>query len=230
MFRHAIKCFVDENPAMQAHYGADRLARLLFGHRSASAAEPNEGGHFAIVPLPSVNAAFTADGWLRRLLLIGHGCREQADRDLFEDTTGSLNGASLIDKGRPVARLQALRSPASGQVLLPWISVSNAATVWRSVTPIVLTGLTRRGRTAEDCLFRALMQQGFSKSDVASVAAFTGPIVPKSQPAHAYRVQGYLSTTQRTHAEIIFRRAVLGPLVIGRGRFSGFGLMLPCTQ
>jgi len=228
MFRHAMKQWADENPAMQAHYGADRLARLLFGHRSASAKEPSEGGHFGIVPLPSMNAAFTADGWLRRLLLIGYGCREQADRDLFEEITRGLNGASLKDNGRATARLQVLGSQAGQQILSPWMSSPNApGKVWRSVTPIILTGLTRKGRTAEDCLLRAMMQQGFNEADIASVATFTGPIVPKSQAARAYRLQGYLSTTQRTHAEIIFRRPISGPLVIGRGHFAGFGLMIP---
>jgi CRISPR-associated protein Csb2 len=57
MLRHALRRWVDENPSIQAHYGADRIARLLFGHRSASAAEPSEGGHFAVVPLPSLSSS-----------------------------------------------------------------------------------------------------------------------------------------------------------------------------
>jgi CRISPR-associated protein Csb2 len=227
MFRHAMKLWADENPAMQTHYGADRLAHLLFGHRSASAKEPAEGGHFAIVPLPSANTTFMADGWLRRLLFIGYGCRDQADRDLFEELTRGLNGASLVDNGRVRGKLQVLGSHAREQVLSPWTASPNTEKVWRSVTPIVLTGLTRRGRTAEDCLVRALMQQGFNEADIVSVASFAGPIVPNSQPARAYRVQGHLSTTQRTHAEIIFHRPLSGPLVLGRGRFSGLGLMMP---
>lgn len=44
MLRHALKRWADENPSIQAHCGADRIGRLLFGHRSASAAEPSEGG------------------------------------------------------------------------------------------------------------------------------------------------------------------------------------------
>jgi CRISPR-associated protein Csb2 len=227
MFRHAMQCWADENPAMRSHYGADRFAQLLFGHRSATNKSPGEGGHFAIVPLPSMNAGFTADGWLRRLLLIGHGCREQSDRDLFEEIARGLNGASLEDNGRTTATLRTLGSSAAEQVLSPWMDAPKAATTWRSVTPIILTGLTRKGRDAEDCLVRAIKQQGFGESDLASVAAFTGPLVPRSQPARAYRVQGYLTTTQRTHAEIVFRRPASGPLVIGRGRFVGFGLMFP---
>jgi len=228
MLRHALKCWVDENPSMQAHYGADRVARLLFGHHSASAAEPSEGGHFAVVPLPSMNAAFTADGWLRRLMLIGYGCREGGDRDLFEDLARGLHGAALRDSGQVIATLQRLGAHLMQQVVAPWVSPpERPAKRWRSVTPIVLTGFTRRGRSPEQCILRALTQQGFSLDDVESVAAFTGPIVPHAEAARAYRVQGYLSTTPRCHAEILFRHPVQGPLVVGRGRFAGFGLMMP---
>jgi CRISPR-associated protein Csb2 len=40
-------------------------------------------------------------------------------------------------------------------------------------------------------------------------------------------VRGYLSSTRRFHSEILFRHPVQGPLVVGRGRFAGFGLMMP---
>jgi CRISPR-associated protein Csb2 len=228
MLRHALRRWVDENPSIQAHYGADRIARLLFGHRSASAAEPSAGGHFAVVPLASMNASFTADGWLRRLMLIGYGCKEAADHDLFEDVARGLHRAPLRDNGQGVATLQRLPTHLTEQVIAPWVSTpERPAKRWRTVTPIILTGFTRRGRSPEQCILRALTQQGFNLDDVESVAAFTGPIIPHVEPARAYRVRGYLSSTPRCHAEILFRHPVQGPLVVGRGRFAGFGLMMP---
>jgi CRISPR-associated protein Csb2 len=102
--------------------------------------------------------------------------------------------------------------------------------VWRTITPIILTGLTRRGRGAEPLIARALKQAGFNENDIESIAAFRGPIVPKTMRALEYRVNGYLDSTPRYHAEVIFKRPVEGVLVVGRGRHSGFGLMMPVRE
>jgi CRISPR-associated protein Csb2 len=178
-----------------------------------------------VVPLPSVNPpAFTADGWLRRVAVIGYGVTSPKDLELFAEVTRGLHGALLEDNGRSRGELRLLTPREQQRVLAP---LSGPAVRWRSLTPIVLTGFTRKGRAVEVCLVRALVQQGFRSEDIERVAAFTGPLVPTALPARAYRVQGYLKTTPRIHAEIIFRRRVTGPLVLGRGRFAGFGLAIP---
>ena len=65
------------------------------------------------------------------------------------------------------------------------------------------------------------------RSGVESLATFAGPLVPKCAAARDYRVQGYLATTPRVHAEVIFRQPRRGPLILGRGRFAGLGLFIP---
>lgn len=225
MVRHAMIRWAERTPGIRQHFAADHLARFLQGHQSATGKARSEGGHFAVVPLPSVNPpAFTADGWLRRVAVIGYGVAAPVDRELFEEATRGLHGALLEDNGQACGELRLLTPREQQRVLAP---LAGPATRWRSLTPVVLTGFTRKGRGAEVCLARGLVQQGFRAEDIASVAAFTGPVVPTAQPARAYRVQGYLDATPRHHAEIIFRRPVAGPLVLGRGRFAGFGLMIP---
>jgi len=90
----------------------------------------------------------------------------------------------------------------------------------------------RRGRGAEALIARALKQAGVNENDIQSIAAFSGPIVPKTARALDYRIEknSYLAQTPRYHAEIIFKRPVEGALVIGRGRHCGFGLMVPCLE
>jgi CRISPR-associated protein Csb2 len=112
------------------------------------------------------------------------------------------------------------------------LSTGKAARVWRTVTPIVMTGLMRRGRGAEALIARALKQAGMSENDIESVAAFSGPVMPKTVHALDYRIEknSYLAQTPRYHAEVIFKRPVSGPLVVGRGRYSGFGLMMPYLE
>ena len=104
--------------------------------------------------------------------------------------------------------------------------------VWRTVTPIILTGLMRRGRGAEVLIARALKQSGVNEDDIESIATFSGPIVPKTARALDYRIEkdSHLAHTPRYHAEVIFKRPVEGVLVIGRGRHYGFGLMIPCLR
>lgn len=225
MVRNAMLEWARANAAIGQHFGPDRLARLLQGHKSATSHERSEGGHFAVVPLPSVNPPqFTADGWLRRVAVVGYGIMSDSDRELFDELARGLHGAVLADNRKPCGELRLLTRREKDRALHPFLGPAKR---WRSLTPVILTGFTRRGRPAEACLMRALAQQGLPAETVESVAAFSGPIVPTAQRALDYRVQGYLDTTPRVHAEIIFRRSMRGPLVIGRGRFSGFGLFVP---
>jgi CRISPR-associated protein Csb2 len=225
MVRNAMLRWADATPGIREHFAADQLARFLQGHKSAAGKECSEGGHFAVVPLPSVNPpSFTADGWLRRVAVIGYGVTCPSDRELFDELKRGLHGALLEDNGKSRGELRLLTASEQQRVLSP---LAGPATRWRSITPVVLTGFTRKGRSADACLVRAMVQQGFRAEDIASVASFSGPVVPTAQPARAYRVKGYLETTPRVHAEIIFRRPFAGPLVLGRGRFTGFGLVIP---
>lgn len=221
MTRHALQRWTSQNPRIADIYGADLIARFLHGHRSASSPEPSEGGHIAIVPLPSTNANFTADGWLRRIALIGFGCETTLARALFHDAARGLHGAALFDQDIPVGQLR-----KTSVLSDPW---TDWGSTWRSATPIVLPGYTRKGRSRESLVLRALIQAGFDAANVDSIAASGSPLVPKTSLSKDYRVRDYLGTTTRCHAEIVFKKLVAGPLVIGRGRYVGFGLMLPWT-
>jgi CRISPR-associated protein Csb2 len=225
MVRNAMVRWADTTPGIRPHFAPDQLARFLQGHKSAVSNDCSEGGHFAVVLLPSLNPpTFTADGWLRRVAVIGYGVASAGDRELFDELTHGLHGALLEDNGKARGELRRLTPREQQRVLGP---LAGPARRWRSILPVILTGFTRKGRSAEACLVRSMVQQGFCAEDIESVAAFTGPVVPTAQPARAYRVQGYLNTTPRVHAEVVFRRRVSGPLVVGRGRFTGFGLLIP---
>lgn len=228
MMRHVFSCWLESNPRMRRHYGEDRVARLLLGHRSAGRAGPSEGGHFGIVPVPSMNVDFTADGDMRRVFVLGWGINDSEDRALFGDLTRGIDGMKLLDRGRSVGFLHIARPDTQRRTLAFWSTLAGQpAKTWRTVSPIILTGHPRRGRALEACLARALSQQGISRDTLESVATFSGPLVPRCPAAREFRVADYLGTTRRIHAEIIFRKPVTGPLVVGRGRFAGFGIMLP---
>ena len=228
MVRHVFTRWLDENPAMRKHYGEDRVARLLLGHLHAGESGPSQGGHFATVPLPSMNADFTADGNIRRVLLLGCGTLNEEDRALFADLVRGIDGMELQDSGRIIGTLHAANSAAQADTLARWKTLGGSpAKVWRTVTPIILTGHPRKGRSLEMCLARSLSQQGIPAEAIESLATYAGPLVPKCPPAREFHVADYLQTTRRVHAEISFCEPATGPLVVGRGRFAGFGLLLP---
>ena len=225
------------HPAIAQAFGADRIARLLAGHRAAGDAAPSDGnGHFGIVPLPSLNHEGTADGDFRRVALVGWGADAPEDRALFEEAVRALHGAKLYDQQGPARHPAGDPSPCGLLRRAPELAArhwrklwTEPACHWRSVTPVVLTGLLRPGRTAETLVVRALAQAGHAPDEIVSVAAYRGPRVPHTRPALAYRIDkgDYLSTTPRCHVEVQFQRPVSGPLVLGRGRYAGLGLCLP---
>jgi CRISPR-associated protein Csb2 len=230
MVRNALLEWLDANPLFRQYYGEDLTSQLLAGHESHYSNSAFDGAHFAFVPIPSFDKDWQADGQIRRVLVIGYGCETGKARELFADVVNNLNGRPLKDDGKIIGRLLRVVSEKRDAVLRLFIRDEQPCKVWRTVTPIVFTGLTRRSRPPEKLIARALIQAGFIATDIDSVAAFSGPILPKTTRALEYRVNGYLSSTPRYHAEVIFKRPVIGPLVIGRGRYSGFGLMMPYLE
>jgi len=51
------------------------------------------------------------------------------------------------------------------------------------------------------------------------------PIFPGAERAGSYRVPEYLRQFTKTHAIITFSEPVVGPVLIGAGRYVGLGLM-----
>ncbi len=229
MVKHAMLEWLKSHPAFSEHYGADLTSRLIAGHEADNQHGVQfNGAHIACVPIPSLNEEGVADGLIRRVLLIGLGCEEKKAIELFESVANGINGAALEDQFVKVGYLK--KASLNDSVLR--LFTRKASRVWRTITPIILTGLMRRGRGAEVLIARALKQAEVNENDIASIAAFSGPIVPKTVHALDYRIEknSYLAQTPRYHAEVIFKRPVEGALVMGRGRHYGFGLMIPCLE
>lgn len=218
-------------------YTEDLILRKVLGHKPSAGEERNQSvneQHLAFLPLPHLYPPHPS-GDIHRVLLAGFGFSE-SEEDLFNDVAGNLNGAELKDiekrkpneeEGEPIARLIKIENHYDNKFFNQFYSES--ARVWRSVTPVVLSGFNRRGRKPEQLLYRALNQIGIETDAIESVAVFRSPIVPKTFRPMDYKIapNDYLNESPRYHAEIIFKRPVRGVLVVGRGRHAGFGLMMP---
>lgn len=213
------------------------VLRKIPGHKPNPNNRKNQSvneAHLAFIPLPHLFPPHPS-GDIHRVVLAGFGF-DESEQDLFNEGAENLNGAELKDtekrkpneeEGEPIARLIKVENHYDDKFFKQFYSKS--AKVWRSVTPIILSGFTRHGRTPEHLIYRALNQIGIGNESIESIAVFRAPIVPKTFRSMQYEIakNDYLNQTPRYHAEIIFKRPVRGVLVIGRGRHAGFGLMMP---
>lgn len=249
MTRHAFLEFLKEHQDFTDEtkgYNADLLSQKFAGHESSTSAKPVKSPHVAFVPLPSLNSDFTANGKFARVLVIGYGCENDGEREMFYDIANKLNGRLLIDEqsGTPEGELRQI-DIADDKIAYRFIVKSNrSAKTWRTVTPIILSGHTKlitsydnphnertkvfkKGYSAEELILKSLREAGVPLEAVESVAASKSPLVPKTQHAFYYKPSKYLEGSPRYHAEIVFKQPIIGSLVIGRGRYAGFGLMMP---
>jgi CRISPR-associated protein Csb2 len=101
---------------------------------------------------------------------------------------------------------------------------------WRTVTPIMLPLFPRRGLAAEDVVAKACVDAGYP-SPVAVRVNFAPLLqgVPHSRAFHVKPRQGK-PPRPFTHAAIEFPVPVRGPVLIGAGRYSGYGACRPLIQ
>jgi CRISPR-associated protein Csb2 len=100
---------------------------------------------------------------------------------------------------------------------------------WITATPVVMPRIPRRALTAEDVIVRACTDAGYPEpiavrvsqapllSGTAHTRSFQFPFNPKS---HRPR-------RPITHAEIEFAQPIRGPVIIGAGRYAGYGVCRP---
>lgn len=239
MARNAMIEWLKKNSLFRRYYGLQMTSQLICGHESETSELPYNGPHIAFVPIPSIDDEDNADGWIRRILVVGFGCETGQAREMFEDVVSNLNGQLLFNQHRNKSRGRLVEIINQKDSILRFFvredfvreNKKESYKVWRTFTPIILTGLTRKGRTPNQLIAKAFKQIGIPEEDIESIAVFRGPILPKTRHTKDYLVSGYLNQTPRYHAEVVFKRPVIGgPLVVGRGRYCGFGLMKPYSS
>lgn len=111
-----------------------------------------------------------------------------------------------------------------------WCGDAKGATVWTSVTPIALDRHSKHGRFDDEtkeqialaCTHIGLPRP--SKVLISSTGFLTG--VPHAHSVPALRRKDG-SARRQVHVCLEFPEAVRGPVLIGAGRFRGYGLCMP---
>ncbi len=230
----------------------DRTSPEWLGGHSANRA-PSARPHMAIVPLPFVDHRH-ADGHLLGIALVmpRHiSEREQAIalRGLFERSddnewllTLTLNEFRRLTDTTAHCDISLIREQrlSAPRTLDPktWTAPS---TVWETVTPIVLDRFPKKDRQQERAAWNAEVEQIIASSckNIGLPEPFAVHVhhnafvagVPKAGP----KGSGFPSmvaregkpTRYQVHARIEFDVPVIGPVILGAGRFVGYGFCRP---
>lgn len=205
----------------------------LSGHRPDG--EPATAPHLALTPLPFVGSPH-ADGRILGLALVLPGgltpeeagrCLEPALRD---PTTGLPKEQRLFDGKwfECTVEIETRERPARNLTPDTWTTPS---TVWASVTPVVLNrhfkGKDKWERAAES-VKDACGHIGLPRPrEVLLHPVSRVPGVPHARefPQLARKRDG--GRQSHNHAVLVFDEPVGGPVLIGAGRFRGYGLCRP---
>jgi CRISPR-associated protein Csb2 len=181
------------------------------GHANGS---HDKDDRFAYIPVSTLAPA-GRDNDIRRVMLMQG--RENGKADSL---VRRLGGVSLSGK----AQLRPIDNPDADGVIKRYTEVAER---WATVTPVVLPGhLTGRGlaRRQTKLVLKSLAHAGIM-TPVSEIHLQADPIFPGAERASRYRVPEYLRQFTKTHAIITFSEPVVGPIVIGAGRYVGLGLM-----
>ncbi len=113
--------------------------------------------------------------------------------------------------------------------LRPSVWIKPAA-CWTTVTPVMLPHFPRRDLTPEDVIAEACQQSGYPRP--VAVRAQLAPLLAGVPHARSFHVKPRQGRPPRPliHAQLLFDREVRGPVVIGAGRYAGYGFCRPTPE
>lgn len=212
----------------------DSVRSILSGHAPTGA--PLETPHLAFLPLAFVGQHEQADGHLLGMALA-------LPMDLSrEDRREVLKGISQVTRlllGRlGTWRVMPEVSSSATLNLRPevWTAYPSGATCWSSVTPVVYD---RHPKTKDKVAYQAEVAEMIRQSctHVGLPAPREVIVTPVSThlgvpPSHAFprlrRKDG--SERRHAHAILVFEQPVVGPVMVGAGRYRGYGFFRPVTE
>ncbi len=208
----------------------DRVRSILSGHDREGA--PLKEPHLAFLPLPFVDHEH-ADGHLLGIGLVLPATIERDERRAILRVLGQVQRLKLGRLG--LWKLVPVTESRPPWNLRPetWTAYTDGATHWTSVTPVALD---RHPKAKGEAAYRQELARMISQSCERIGLPPPRDVIPTfvsthlgAPPAHAFpklmRKDG--SERRHTHAILIFDEPVCGPLLIGAGRFRGYGAFRP---
>lgn len=225
----AAECLREAIPDM-----ADLIERYLIGR---GATDGDKSARVQIVPIPSIGHS-EADMAVRRIAVqVPQSCKIPAN-----DLRWAFSQVALVDDDGVVSK-ELLSGSSEDPVFKRYL---RGALRWRSVTPLALPikagfrsrqGWPRSGpiagsyRLAEEdqaipAVYKALRHASIT-AEVASVRVQREAFDRRGARAELFSSGTRFSRDVLWHVEITFKQTVMGPLLLGNGRYLGLGLLRP---
>jgi CRISPR-associated protein Csb2 len=206
---------------------------ILSGHDPTGS--PLEGPHLAFLPFAFVGQHEHADGHLLGVALALPTDLSREDRREVLIAVGRVRRLVLGRMGTWGIEPEISSRPALNLQPEVWTGHPSGETYWSSVTPVVYD---RHPKTKDKAAYQAeaaeMIRQGCiyiglpapREVIITPVSAHLG--VP---PSHSFpRLQRKDGSERRhTHAILVFDQPIRGPIVIGAGRYRGYGFFRPIT-
>ena len=209
--------------------GAQPPSAIISGH--AEDGGPLKAPHAAFIPLADTGHQH-ADGHVMGLGIVLPRGADGGELPLIEQKAILKAVASAVSHELVLGELGAWRLGLFEDVLGPkalqpgtWCG---RARQWASVTPVVPDRHPRASRPAEALVAKACEAVGLP----TPVLVETGGVsfVKGAPPAWSFEAMASkpgTGTHWHTHVRVTFPRPVEGPILLGRGRYRGYGLMRP---
>jgi CRISPR-associated protein Csb2 len=217
--------------------GLDSVPAIISGHEPDGT--PLDRPHIAYVPLGFVGREH-ADGHLLGVGVIFPRPEHwpEQPRERRQILTALARVRTLKLGGLGVWRLvpEVREAPAYNLVPSAWTASRRGAAVWGTVTPIAFDRHPKAGSRAEyqrevtAMIRRACTRIGLpepSSVQIGPVSPHLGTPASRDYP-RLPRKDG--SERRHTHATLVFERPVRGPVILGAGRFRGYGLCRPLRE
>jgi CRISPR-associated protein Csb2 len=210
------------------------IPEWISGHTADGKRSTRAKGHLALVALSNVGFEHS-DGDVKGLAM---AVPHDAPQDELDALLGALfpwdSDASEIRPAKLVmGRLGALSLAQMNQSRPKMVTLRRSlwlrpAQRWASVTPIVLDRYPKRDGDAENMVAQACQHIGLPTP--RDVVLMPGSLFTGAPPAKRFAPLPQKSgktIDQHTHALLIFDEPVRGPVLLGSGRYRGYGLCRP---
>ncbi len=227
----------------KAEQALGQVPEVLSGHTADGA--PTARAHVAIVPLANVGWEHATGDLLGFALVLPRElARNEPQQAERTQVTHALAAFSSGDAAHARVNLGAAGVWSVAHAVAPsrrslrpdrWCG---KADTWASATPILLDRFPDRGDTAEEAGLVAAACRNIGLPEPAAIELHKHSAVrgaPSAYPARGDRRRpdwsfphgAKFANRPRRHVVLRFAEPVTGPVILGAGRFRGFGLCLP---
>ena len=198
--------------------------------------KPSRQPHLAFLPLPYVGGEYGDGHVIGLAIAIPRGIPQEEVRKrigplLFNPETGEPRTVKLWKNSKAGAAVwewdlqrESRESPPLSLRPETWTGPSRQ---WASVTPVVLHHYPKRNREGhvEQIAREACISAGLPEPmtiTISSISRFRG--AGRSMDVPCFDAGGSSLSCYQVHATLLFENPVQGPVLVGRGRYRGYGL------